>query len=347
MSTTVRAWGAPGAGQPLEPFTIERRDLRPDDVRIDIAYCGICHSDVSTVAGEWGERRWPLAPGHEVVGTVTAVGSEVTQFQVGDIAGVGCMVDSCGSCEACLAGEEQFCTVARVLTYGGTMPDGEYTQGGYAQQIVVQEAFALQVPDTIPLPNAAPLLCAGITTYSPLLHWGVGEGTRVGVVGLGGLGHMGVQIAAALGAEVTVLTHSASKAADALRLGATDVVATSEPGALEAARGRFDFLLNTVAAPLDFDAYMNTLRVDGVMCNVALPKEPFSAPVRTFTNARRTFAGSLIGGIAETQEMLDFCAEHRIGAEVEVIAADRINEAYDRMMRSDVKYRFVIDTATV
>ncbi len=346
MPTTVRAWGAPGSGRPLEPFTVERRDLRPDDVEIDIAFCGICHSDVSTVAGDWGERRWPLAPGHEIAGTVTAVGSEVTGFVVGDLAGVGCLVDSCGECEYCRAGEEQFCH-ARVLTYGATMPDGEYTQGGYSQRIVVREAFALHVPDTMPLENAAPLLCAGITTYSPLKHWGVGEGSRVGVVGMGGLGHMGVQIAAALGAEVTVLSHTAAKQVDALRLGASDVVVTSEEGALAGASRRFDFLLNTVAAPLDFDAYLNTLRVDGVMCNVALPNEPFTAPVRSFTNTRRSFVGSLIGGIAETQEMLDFCAEHRIGAEVEVIGADRINEAYDRMMRSDVKYRFVVDTASL
>lgn len=346
MPTTVRAWGAPGAGAPLEPFTVERRELRPDDVEIDIAFCGICHSDVSTVAGDWGDRRWPLAPGHEIAGTVTAVGSAVTEFQVGDLAGVGCMVESCGTCEYCLRGEEQFCA-QRVLTYGNTMPDGEYTQGGYSQRIVVKEGFTLHLPETIPLENAAPLLCAGITTYSPLRHWGVGEGSRVAVVGLGGLGHMGVQLARALGAEVTVLSHSSRKKADALDLGATDFVATGEPGALDAARGRFDFVLNTVAAPLDFDAYMNTLRVDGVMCNVALPAEPFAAPVRTFTNHRRSFVGSLIGGIAETQEMLDFCAENQIGARVEVIPADRINEAYDRMMKSDVKYRFAIDTSTL
>ncbi|MEA5154858.1 NAD(P)-dependent alcohol dehydrogenase [Raineyella sp.] len=345
MSTTVRAWGAPGAGKPLEPFTVERRDLRPDDVRIDISYCGICHSDVSTVTGEWGERQWPLAPGHEIVGVVSAVGSEVTGFRVGDVAGVGCMVDSCGECEYCLAGEEQFCD-RRVLTYGQTMPDGEYTQGGYAQQIVVREAFTVHVPETLPREMAAPLLCAGITTYSPLHHWGIGEGSRVAVVGMGGLGHMGVQIAAAMGAEVTVLSHSPSKKADALRFGATDYVATSEEGALAGARRRFDFVLNTVAAPLDFAAYLSTLRVDGVMCNVALPQQPFEAPVRMFTNQRRSFVGSLIGGIAETQEMLDFCAENTIGAQVEVIAADRINEAYDRMMRSDVKYRFAIDAST-
>jgi len=346
MSTTVRAWGAPGAGRPLEPFTVERRELRPDDVQLDISYCGICHSDVSTVTGEWGDRQWPLAPGHEIVGVVSAVGEAVTQFQVGDVAGVGCMVDSCGECEYCLAGEEQFCD-RRVLTYGQTMPDGEYTQGGYAQQIVVREAFTLHVPETLPQENAAPLLCAGITTYSPLHHWGVGEGTRVAVVGMGGLGHMGVQIAAAMGAEVTVLSHSPAKKADALRFGATDYVATAEDGALAAARRRFDFVLNTVAAPLDFGAYLGTLRVDGVMCNVALPQQPFQAPVRMFTNHRRSFVGSLIGGIAETQEMLDFCAENRIGAQVEVIPADRVNEAYDRMMRSDVKYRFAIDASTL
>ena len=346
MSTIVRAWGAPGAGKQLEPVTVERRELRPDDVEIDIAYCGICHSDVSTVSGEWGDRRWPLTPGHEIAGTVTAVGSGVTEFRVGDPAGVGCLVDSCGECEYCLAGEEQFCA-ARVLTYGGTMPDGEYTQGGYAQQIVVKESFALHLPETIPLENAAPLLCAGITTYSPLRHWGVREGSRVAIVGMGGLGHMGVQIAAALGAEVTVLSHSAAKRDDALRLGAIDHVVTSEPGAFDGTRNRFDFVLNTVAVPMDFEAYMNSLRVDGVLCNVALPKEPFTAPVRAFTNHRRSFVGSLIGGIAETQECLDFCAEHRIGAEVEVIAADRINEAFDRMMRSDVRYRFAIDTSTL
>lgn len=346
MSTTVRAWGAPAVGQPLEPLAIERRDLRPDDVEIDIAFCGICYSDLSNVAGDFGERRWPLVPGHEIAGTVTAVGSDVTEFQVGDLAGVGCMVDSCGECEHCLAGEEQFCA-GRVLTYGNTLADGEYTQGGYAQRIVVKESFALHLPETMPLENAAPLLCAGITTYSPLRHWNVGQGSRVAVVGMGGLGHMGVQIAAALGAEVTVLSHSASKRDDALRLGATDLVVTSDPGALDSMHQRFDFVLNTVAAPLDWEAYLNTLRVDGVMCNVALPKEPFTAPVRAFTNTRRSFVGSLIGGIDETQECLDFCAEHRIGAQVEVIAADRINEAYERMRRSDVRYRFAIDTSTM
>lgn len=358
MTTTVRAWGAPGVGEPLEPLSIERRDLRPDDVLIDIAYCGICHSDLSTVLGAFGERKWPLVPGHEIAGRVAAVGSDVTEFRVGDHAGIGCMVDSCGECEYCRRGEEQYCEHGMTATYGADLHGYgrdlgaggaavEYTHGGYSQQIVVREAFVIHIPETLDLASAAPLMCAGVTTFSPLNHWGVGEGSRVAVVGMGGLGHMGVQIASAMGAEVTVLSHSLAKKDDGLALGATDYVATADPEVFRSLRGRFDFILNTVSAPLDYTAHMATLRVDGVMCNVSLPSEPVEISVRSFTNKRRSFVGSLIGGIAETQEAVDFCASHGIGARVEVIDAGRINEAYQRMLSSDVRYRFAIDTSTI
>ncbi|GAB3706996.1 NAD(P)-dependent alcohol dehydrogenase [Mariniluteicoccus flavus] len=347
MTTTVKAWAAPAAAAALEPTTIERRDLRPDDIRIDIAYAGICHSDIHTVRGEWGEQRYPIVPGHEIAGVVAEVGSGVTKFAVGDHVGVGCMVDSCGECRACKAGDEQYCTGGVVGTYASHYPDGEVAQGGYSQQVVVTERFALRIPDSIPLDRAAPLLCAGITTFSPLDHWGVGPGSRVAVVGMGGLGHMGVQIAAALGAEVTVLSQTDSKKADSLRFGAKDHRATADGTVFKDLAESFDLILNTVSAKIPLNGYLGMLDLNGVMVNVGLPTDKLEFSVGLLTGRRRSIAGSNIGGIAQTQKMLDFCAEHDIAAEIEVIGADQINEAYDRVVNSDVRYRFVIDTATL
>ena len=347
MTTTVRAWAAPGAGEPLEPITIVRRDLRPDDIRVRIAYAGICHSDIHTVRGEWGDKTYPIAPGHEIAGEVVEVGSEVRTFAVGDRAGVGCMVDSCGECEACADGEEQYCTGGVVWTYASTYPDGEITQGGYSQEIVVTERFALRIPESIPFENAAPLLCAGVTTYSPLEHWGIGPGSKVAVVGMGGLGHMGVQIAHALGAEVTVLSQTDRKAADSKRFGAVAHRATADPAVFRELAESFDFIHNTVSAEINLGDYLGLLRRNGVMVNVGMPSEHLPMKVQSLIGRRRSMAGSNIGGIAQTQRMLDFCAEHGIAAEVEVISADQINEAYDRVVNSDVRYRFVIDTDTL
>ncbi|MDO5681978.1 MAG: NAD(P)-dependent alcohol dehydrogenase [Propionibacteriaceae bacterium] len=347
MTTTVRAWAAPAAGAPLEATTIVRRDLRPDDIRIQIAYAGICHSDIHTVRGEWGAKTYPITPGHEIAGTVVEVGSAVSKFKVGDRAGVGCMVDSCGECEACVDGEEQYCTGHLTWTYASEYPDGEITQGGYSQEIVVTERFALRIPESIPFENAAPLLCAGVTTYSPLEHWGIGPGSKVAVVGLGGLGHMGVQIAHAMGAEVTVLSQTTSKAADSTKFGAVAHVATADRAVFRELRESFDFILNTVSAGINLGDYLGLLRRNGAMVNVGMPTDSLPVKLPTLIGRRRSLSGSNIGGIAQTQRMLDFCAEHGIAAQVEVISADRINEAYDRVVNSDVRYRFVIDTATL
>jgi uncharacterized zinc-type alcohol dehydrogenase-like protein len=344
---TVAAYAAPSATAPLERVTIERRDVGPRDVLIDIAYAGICHSDIHTVRGEWGEVVYPLTVGHEIAGTVAAVGSEVTAFAVGDRVGVGCMVDSCRECENCRAGFEQYCLRGFVDTYGTVDRDGTITQGGYSQKIVVDEHFVLRIPDALPFEKVAPLLCAGITTYSPLAHWKTGPGTRVAVVGLGGLGHMAVKIAHAMGAEVTVLSQSLRKKDDGLALGADAYYATSDPETFQTLRNSFDLIVNTVSAPLDVEAYLRLLALDGTMVNVGAPPE--ALPIRVFTlfNNRRSFAGSTIGGIRETQEMLDFCAEHGITPEIEMIEASAINEAYERVLASDVRYRFVIDVATL
>lgn len=344
--TRVNAYAAPREAAPLEKTVIERRELGPLDVLIDIAFAGICHSDIHTVRGDWGRQSYPLAPGHEITGTVAAVGDAVTRHAVGDRVGVGCLVNSCGECRNCLRGAEQFCTGGRVLTYGDTDRDGTVTQGGYSEQVVVTEAFVLRIPDALPLDAAAPLLCAGITTYSPLRHWNVGPGTRVAVVGLGGLGHMGVQIAHALGAEVTVLSQTLGKKDDGLRLGADDYRATSDPTTFRELRSSFDVILNTVSAVIDLRSYLGLLDVDGTMVCVGAPAEPLSVGVMSLIGGRRALAGSNIGGIRETQEMLDFCAEHGIAAEVEVIPASDINAAYERVLASDVRYRFVIDAAT-
>jgi uncharacterized zinc-type alcohol dehydrogenase-like protein len=344
--TLVNAYAAPREAAPLEKTTIERRELGPHDVLIDIAFAGICHSDIHTVRGDWGGQQYPLAPGHEITGTVAAVGAEVTKHAVGDRVGVGCLVNSCGECRNCQRGEEQYCSNGAVGTYGAVDRDGTITQGGYSEKVVVTEDFVLRIPDALALDVAAPLLCAGITTYSPLRHWNVGPGMRVAVVGLGGLGHMGVQIAHALGAEVTVLSQTLSKKDDGLRLGADHYYATSDPETFRSLRGSFDVILNTVSAVIDLRAYLSLLDVGGSMVCVGAPGEPLSVNVSSLIGGRRSLAGSNIGGIRETQEMLDFCAEHGIAAQIEVIPASDINEAYERVLKSDVRYRFVIDAAT-
>ncbi|NII50604.1 NAD(P)-dependent alcohol dehydrogenase [Frigoribacterium endophyticum] len=345
---TVTAYAAPSATEPLVKTTIERRDVGPKDVMIEIAYAGICHSDIHTVRGEWGEIQYPQVVGHEIVGTVSEVGSEVTKHQVGDRVGVGCMVNSCGECEYCLRGDEQYCAKGNVGTYTGVDPaDGTITQGGYSQAVVVTEDFILRVPESLDYDKVAPLLCAGITLYSPLHHWGVTEGTKVAIVGMGGLGHMGVKIAAALGAEVTVLSQTTSKEEDSLRFGAKAHYATSDEQTFTDLANSFDLIVNTVSAKIDMGAYLSLLRVDGTLVNVGAPSEPLEVPAFALIPARRSWAGSAIGGIRETQEMLDFCAEHGILPETELISADQINEAYERVLASDVRYRFVIDTATM
>ncbi len=347
MPTTVNAYIAPAADRPLEPTTIERRDLGPNDVSIDIAFAGICHSDIHTARDEWGGTRFPVVPGHEIAGTVAAVGESVTRYAVGDRVGVGCFVDSCRECEPCRLGEEQYCERGNVGTYNAVGRDGSPTHGGYSTSIVVDENYVLRIPDGIALDEAAPLLCAGITLYSPLRHWGAGPGKKVAIVGLGGLGHVGVKIAHALGAEVTVVSQSLKKMEDGLRLGADHYHATSDPQTFRELRNTFDLILNTVSANLPIGKYLGMLALDGTLVELGLPEHPIEVPAGALIGKRRSFAGSMIGGIAQTQEMLDFCAEHGIGAEIEVISADRINEAYDRVVASDVRYRFVIDTSTL
>ncbi|KIU03366.1 NAD(P)-dependent alcohol dehydrogenase [Frigoribacterium sp. MEB024] len=344
---TVNAYAAPSATEPLVKTTIERRDVGPKDVMIDIAYAGICHSDIHTVRGEWGEIQYPQVVGHEIVGTVSEVGSEVTKYEVGDRVGVGCMVNSCGECEYCKRGDEQYCAKGNTGTYTSVDPaDGTVTQGGYSQAVVVTEDFVLRVPESLDYDKVAPLLCAGITLYSPLHHWGVTEGTKVAIVGMGGLGHMGVKIAAALGADVTVLSQTTSKKEDSLRFGAKAHYATSDEQTFTDLANSFDLIINTVSAKVDMGAYLGLLAVDGTLVNVGAPSEPLEVPAFALIPARRSWAGSAIGGIRETQEMLDFCAEHGIVPETELIDADQINEAYDRVLKSDVRYRFVIDAAT-
>ena len=342
----ARGYAVHDTTSPFEPFSFERRDPKPNDVVIAISHCGVCHSDLHTARGEWGGTRYPCVPGHEIVGHVTAVGSSVTRFKEGDTVGVGCMVDSCKHCEPCREGLEQYCENGFTGTYNGPAQEtGENTYGGYSDTIVVREDFVLRVSHPADqLAAVAPLLCAGITTWSPLRHWNVGPGKKVGVVGIGGLGHMGIKLARALGAEVVAFTTSPAKKADALALGAHDVVVSRDKGEMKAHRGTFDFILNTVAAPHDLDAFMLQLKRDGTMCLVGVPAEPHPSPsVANLIFKRRSLAGSLIGGIAETQEMLDFCAEHGIVSEIEQIPIQSIDEAYERMVRSDVKYRFVID----
>jgi uncharacterized zinc-type alcohol dehydrogenase-like protein len=345
--TTVAAYAASAAKAPLERTTIERRAVREHDVLIDIRFAGICHSDIHQVREGWGEAIFPMVPGHEIAGVVSEVGPGVTKYKVGDRVGVGCLVDSCRECENCKAGLEQYCTGGMVPTYNALDKDGEPTYGGYSEKIVVDENYVVRIPDGLSLDVAAPLLCAGITTYSPLRHWNAGPGTKVAVVGMGGLGHMGVQLAHALGAEVTVLSQSLRKQDDGLKLGADHYYATSDPKTFQELSGTFDLVLSTVSAPLGLDSYLSLLKTDGALVNVGAPEEPVSLNLFSLLAGRKTLAGSGIGGIRETQEMLDFCAEHGIGAEIERIAASEINEAYERVLASDVRYRFVIDNATI
>ncbi|HNJ77781.1 MAG TPA: NAD(P)-dependent alcohol dehydrogenase [Marmoricola sp.] len=343
---TTKALIADAAGSPFRQGSIDRREPRPNDVEIAIKYSGICHSDIHQARQEWGRAIFPMVPGHEIAGVVTAVGSEVTKYQPGDRVGVGCMVDSCRECENCQQGFEQYCLGGNVMTYNGIGKDGEPTLGGYSQSIVVDERFVCAIPDGLELDVAAPLLCAGITLYSPLKHWQAGPGKKVAIVGLGGLGHMGVQIASAMGAEVTVLSQTLAKQADGLKLGASDYFATSDPETFKQLRGRFDLIINTVAANLPVDKYLSLLRLDGAMVNVGIPTEPDSVRVFSLSMMRRTLSGSTIGGMAETQEMLNFCAEHGIGAVIERIGVGDVDSAFERVINSDVRYRFVIDTAT-
>jgi len=346
------AYAAANAKSALAPFSLERRAPGPHDVLIEIAYCGVCHSDIHQARDEWGGSIFPMVPGHEIVGKVARVGAEVKKWKVGDSVGVGCFVDSCRECEACHAGEEQFCANGMSATYNGYERDGRKldrtrpTFGGYSTQIVVDENYVLRIPEGMPLDRAAPLLCAGITTYSPLHHFGVKAGDKVAVVGLGGLGHMGVKIAHAMGAHVTVLSHSPNKREDALKLGADDFIATRDASVFQASAGRFDFILDTVSAQHDYNAYLGLLKRDGTMVLVGVP-DP--TPVHAFSLivGRKRLAGSLIGGIRETQEMLDFCAKHDVASDIELIRIDQINDAYERMIRNDVRYRFVIDIASL
>ncbi|GAB6197094.1 NAD(P)-dependent alcohol dehydrogenase [Lysobacter xanthus] len=347
---TVRAYGAHAADQPLVPLAIERRAPGPRDVQIDIAFCGVCHSDLHTVRSEWSGTLYPCVPGHEIVGHVSAVGAEVQGFAVGDTVGVGCLVDSCKHCAACGEGLEQYCENGFVGTYNGPTPDAPgHTLGGYSQRIVVDQRFVLRIRHPQDqLAAVAPLLCAGITTYSPLRHWKVGPGSKVGIVGIGGLGHMGIKLAHAMGAHVVAFTTSESKRQDAHALGADEVVISRDPEAMAAHARSFDFILDTVAASHVLDAFTSLLKRDGTLCLVGVPEDPHPSPnIGVLIFGRRSIAGSLIGGIPETQEMLDFCAEHGIVADIEMIGADGIDAAYERMLRSDVKYRFVIDAASM
>ena len=346
MTTTAQAYAAESATGPLVPITIERRDVGAHDVLIDIKYSGICHSDIHTVREEWGPITFPQVVGHEIVGIVSEVGSDVSKHKVGDRVGVGCMVNSCRECENCLAGDEQYCLKGNIGTYTAVDRDGSITQGGYSSHVVVTEDFVLKVPESIPFEKAAPLLCAGITTYSPLQHWNAGPGSKVAVVGMGGLGHMAVKIAAAMGAEVTVLSQTLSKQDDGLAFGAQHYYATSDSSTFDTLASSFDLIINTVSAKIDISSYLGLLRRDGTLVSVGAPSEPLPVQAFALIGARRSFAGSSIGGIRETQEMLDFCAEHGITPETELINADYINEAYERVLKSDVRYRFVIDAAT-
>ncbi|MCW1957612.1 MAG: NAD(P)-dependent alcohol dehydrogenase [Mycobacterium sp.] len=346
--TTVSAYAATSATEPLTKTTITRRDVGPHDVAFDIHFAGICHSDIHTVRGEWGRPAYPVVPGHEIAGIVTEIGSEVTEFKVGDRVGVGCFVDSCRECANCEAGLEQYCTGTGMTgTYNAVGRDGQPTQGGYSGSIVVDENYVLRIPESLPLDAAAPLLCAGITTFSPLRRWNVGPGTRLGVIGLGGLGHMAVKLGAAMGAEVTVLSQSLKKMEDGLRLGAKHYYATSDRDTFKRLRNSFDVILNTVSADLNLGTYLEMVDRDGVFVELGAPENPLVVPSFSIIQMRRSISGSMIGGIAETQEMLDFCAAHGLGAEIEVIEPDYINEAYERVIASDVRYRFVIDTESL
>lgn len=345
---TVKAYAAPKAKEALKPFQVKRREPGPHDVVIDIAYCGVCHSDVHQARDEWGRGNFPMVPGHEIVGIVSQVGSAVKRFKVGDKVGVGCFTDSCRTCSSCQQGTEQYCEKSMVLTYNGFEKDGKTpTFGGYSEKIVADENYVLTIPDNLPLDKAAPLLCAGITTYSPLRHWKVKPGDKVAVAGLGGLGHMAVKLAAAMGAEVTVLSSSDRKKEDALRMGAKQYLNMSDQENFNRYANYFDFIINTISASIDINPYLNLLKLDGTMVLVGVPDKPASLNALPLIYRRRQLAGSLIGGIKETQEMLDFCGKHNITCDIELIPIDKINEAYDRMVKGDVRYRFVIDNKTL
>ncbi|SCX90784.1 NAD(P)-dependent alcohol dehydrogenase [Flavobacterium caeni] len=343
----AKGYAAQDAQTDLAPWAFERRELGPHDVQFDIQYCGVCHSDLHQIRDEWGGAIFPMVPGHEIVGTVVAVGAHVKKFKVGDLAGTGCLVDSCRTCSNCNDGLEQYCEGQKVYTYNSLGKDGIPAQGGYSNTIVVHEDFVLRISNQVDLAATAPLLCAGITTYSPLRHWKVGKGHQLAVLGLGGLGHMAVKFGVAFGAEVTVLSTSPAKEADARKLGAHHFVVTSDPAQMEAARGRFDFVLDTVSAPHDLNQYMGLLRRDGVHICVGLPPTPFQISAFTLLGGRKSLVGSMIGGLPETQEMLDFCAANDIVSDIELIDIKDIHTAFDRMIAGDVRYRFVIDIATL
>ena len=348
MTDATQAYAAQSPTSRLAPFQIERRALRPRDVRVEILYCGVCHSDVHMARNEWNQTIYPVVPGHEIVGRVTALGADAKRFRVGELIGVGVMVDSCRVCVNCRKGLEQYCIKGMVGTYSAhDRVNGDITYGGYSKQIVVDESYALTIPDNLPLAGVAPLLCAGITTYSPLRHWKVGKGHKLGVVGLGGLGHMAVKFGAAFGAEVTMLSTSPSKEKDARRLGAHKFALTSDPARMKELAGYFDFIIDTVSAEHDYNLYLSLLATDGVMMCVGAPPTPAEVAVFNLIGGRKSIAGSGIGGIAETQEMLDFCAKNGIASDVEVIDIASINEAFERVVKADVRYRFVIDMASL
>lgn len=342
----TKAIAAFSAKEPLGPYNFERREPKEHDVVIDIKYCGICHSDIHTVRNEWGAANYPVVPGHEIAGVVQAIGSKVTKYKVGDHVGVGCLVDSCRTCENCAHDLENYCLNGMNPTYNGVEKDGKTpTQGGYADKIVVDENYVLRIPDVLPLDRAAPLLCAGITLYSPLMHWKAGPGKKVAIVGLGGLGHMGVKIARALGADVTVLSHSEKKREDALKMGAHNFVSTKDRKVFKDLALTFDLIINTVSAELNMADYFNLLKTDGSLVVVGIPEQPLMIHPFSLVPNRRSYSGSMIGGIKETQEMLDFCAKHEIMPDIEMVTPQQINEAYERVVKSDVRYRFVIDIA--
>ncbi|OAP37913.1 hydroxyacid dehydrogenase [Sinorhizobium glycinis] len=343
----ARGYAATDASKPLAPFTFERREPRDDDVVIDIQYCGVCHSDIHQARNEWGNSTFPMVPGHEIVGIVRAVGSKVTKFKLGDRVGVGCFVDSCTTCATRDLDLEHYMP-GLVVTYNGVEADGKTpTQGGYSDHIVVKEGYVLSIPENLPLDAAAPLLCAGITLYSPLRHWKAGPGKKVAIVGMGGLGHMGVKLAHAMGAEVTVLSQSLSKKEDGLKLGADHYYATNDPQTFEKLTGSFDLIICTVGTEIDWNAYLNLLKVDGDFVVVGIPEKPVPVHAFSLVPARRSISGSMIGSIKETQEMLDFCGEHGIVSEIEIIQMQEVNAAYERVLKSDVRYRFVIDMASI
>ncbi|MFD1768670.1 NAD(P)-dependent alcohol dehydrogenase [Sphingobacterium suaedae] len=344
MTTTAKAFGTSGAKENLKPLTVDRREVQTNDVEIDILYCGVCHSDLHTARNEWGGTVYPNVPGHEIVGRITKVGAGVTKFKVGELAGVGCMVDSCRTCESCKEGLEQYCENGNIQTYNGHDKHlNQQTFGGYSERVVVDQDFVLRIPSNLDLASTAPLLCAGITTYSPLRHWHVGPGQKVGVVGIGGLGHMAVKIAKAMGAYVVVITTSASKVDDAKRLGADEIILSTDEAQMHANVGSLHFILDCVSAQHDINAYLSLLKRDGSLTLVGAPEYPLPVAPFSLIPARKSFSGSMIGGIAETQEMLDFCGEHNIVSDIELIRMQDINEAYERLLKGDVKYRFVID----